>query len=104
MTKQFTDEEEQYIDRLLAWKKQERKRRLIFYNSCLIAGMLILLFAFLYILQNPDHRAIYQVGIPGILIAVPLLIVYTLGLKSTDEKHLISSIFRKWKHKKDDEH
>ena len=100
MTGKFTDEEQQYIERLMVWKKQERRRRLIFYNSCLIAAGFIILFTFLYLFQNPEHHSIYVIGIPGILAAVPLIVVYALGLKSIDEKNLIASIFRKLKHNK----
>lgn len=100
MTGKFTDEEQQYIERLMVWKKQDRKRRLIFYISCLIAAGLIILFTFLYLFQNPAHHSIYVIGIPGILTAVPLIVVVILGLKSIDEKTLIAAIFSKVKHKK----
>jgi hypothetical protein len=95
----LTEEEQDYLDRVLDWEKRERKQRLFFYNICLSAGGLIILFTFLYLLENLEDTSIYWIGIPGVLLSIPFFIVYTLGLKSINEKNLIASIFKKWKHK-----
>ena len=93
----LTDDEKQYIDKMEAWEKREQKKRLFFYNICLISGALIILFTFLYLLQNLEDTSIYWVGIPGVLLSIPFFVVYAIGLKSISEKNLISSIFKKWR-------
>jgi len=99
MKKDLTKDEEKYVEYFLSWREKESKQRTIFYNACLIAGGIIILSTFIYLIQNLEDSSIYWIGIPGVLISIPFFIVYSLGMKMVNEKNIIASIIEKLKHK-----
>ena len=73
-------------DPILQEEQQEIKQQLIFYNICLIAGAIIILFSLIYLLQNLGNNSVYWIGFLGIFFAIPFFIIYGLGMKSIKDK------------------
>jgi hypothetical protein len=96
----LTKDEKDYLDRLLRWKKQEKKAQLVFYHCCLFAGGIILVTTFILMLENLNDLTVYRIGIPGLLISIPFFIIYALGYQMVEHKNLIATILEKLKHKK----
>lgn len=67
-------------------EQKERKQQLIFYNICLIAGSIIILFSLIYLLQNVGNNSVYWIGFVGICCAIPFYVIYGLGMKSINNK------------------
>ncbi len=80
-------------------EKKERRQQLIFYNICLIAGSILILFSLIYLLQNLGNNSVYWIGFVGICCAIPFYIIYGLGMKSIKNK--TSSDPKKRNHKSD---
>ena len=97
MMKNLTQNEKEPIERLIQWEHKESKQQLIFYNICLIAGSIIILFSLIYLFQNIGNNSVYWIGFLGVFSSIPFFVIYSLGIKSINEKKRTSSSPKKRK-------
>ena len=80
-------------------EQQESKQQLFFYNICLIAGSVLILFSLIYLLQHLGNNSVYWIGFLGLCCAIPFFIIYGIGMKSIKNK--TSSDLKQRKRKSD---
>ncbi|MBN2029421.1 hypothetical protein JW824_04185 [bacterium] len=73
-------------DYLSEEEQQESKQQLFFYNICLIAGSVLILFSLIYLLQHLGNNSVYWIGFLGLFCAIPFFIIYGIGMKSIKNK------------------
>ncbi len=95
--KKVTQNKKESIEHLKQLENKEIKQQLIFYNICLIAGSIIILFSLIYLFQNLGNNSVYWIGFLGLLSSIPFFVIYSLGIKSINEKNSTSSSPKKRK-------
>ena len=94
ISKELSKEEQEYLDDLLE-REHEQSRLAVFSNIFLLIGCIFIVATMIYLYQHLVDKAVYWIGLPGILLGIVLILLYVILVKRTRENKIIVSILKK---------
>ncbi|MBL7135199.1 MAG: hypothetical protein ISS81_01235 [Candidatus Marinimicrobia bacterium] len=94
MSKELSKEEQEYLYDILE-REHEQGRLAVFSNIFLLVGCILIVATMIYLYQHLVDKAVYWIGLPGILMGIVLILLYVILMKRTRENKIIISILKK---------
>lgn len=91
----LTEPERRFVSQVCRWDQKQRPFQKMFLNVLLVLGGVIAVSAMIYTVRNLNDQTALWITLPGILVGIVFILIYSMGTRRAEERHLMAQILEK---------